>query len=218
MIQLNNVTKFYRVKSDRHYVLRGVTQTFDSHISIGILGSNGVGKSTLLRLLGGIEFPNQGEIQSTGSISWPVGLAAGFQGSLTARENVRFVCQIYGKSWLQTKEIIRYVQAFAEVGKHFDMPVKTYSSGMRGRVNFGLSMAFDFDYYLVDEVTGVGDVRFKAKAKEVFDEKRKTASVVMVSHDMKSLRQNCDIGVYLNQGQMTVYDDLDYAIRKYQKN
>ena len=219
MIQLSNVSKYYRVKNDRHYVLDNVSVSFPPNTSIGILGRNGAGKSTLLRMLGGMEYPNKGKVKVSGSISWPVGLSSGFQGSLTARENIKFVCQIFGKSITERNEIVHYVQDFAEIGKHFDMPIKTYSSGMKGRVNFGLSMAFDFDYYLVDEVTGVGDKRFKEKAKAAFDEKRKNASVIMVSHDMNSLRQNCDMGIYLKgDGQLSIYDDIEIAIKKYSSN
>lgn len=217
MIVLDNVTKFYRIKEFRHYVLRDVSYTFNSGLSIGILGKNGAGKSTLLRMLGGIEYPNFGRIIISGSISWPVGLTAGFLPALSARENIKFVCRIYGKTGLETKKIVDYVRDFAEIGDHFDMPISSYSSGMKGRVNFGLSMAFDFDYYLVDEVTGVGDPSFKKKAADAFNQKRKNAAMVMVSHDMKTLRDTCDIGIYLHDGKIDVYEDLEEAIKLYQQ-
>ncbi len=217
MIILDNVTKFYRIKDFRHYVLRDVTYRFNSGVSLGILGKNGAGKSTLLRMLGGIEYPNSGKITITGSVSWPVGLTAGFLGNLSARENIKFVCRIYGKTMLETHKIIEYVKEFAEIGEHFDMPIDSYSSGMKGRVNFGLSMAFDFDYYLVDEVTGVGDPSFKQKSSDAFNHKRKNAAMIMVSHDMKVIRDTCDIGIYLHDGKIDVYEDLEEAIELYQK-
>ncbi len=217
MITLDRVTKFYRIKDFRHYVLRDVSYKFNSGVSIGILGKNGAGKSTLLRMLGGIEFPNSGKISISGSVSWPVGLTAGLLPNLSARDNIKFVCRIYGKSILEARNVIEFVKDFAEIGEHFDMPISSYSSGMTGRINFGLSMAFDFDYYLVDEVTGVGDPSFKKKSSDAFNQKRKNAAMIMVSHDMKILRDTCDIGIYLHDGQIDVYEDLEEAIKIYQE-
>ena len=217
MIELKNATKFYNIKGKKHYILDNVSYRFPSGKSIGLLGANGAGKSTLLRLLGGIELPNAGKIITTSSISWPVGLSAGFQGSLTARENIKFVGQIHGKNIKEAKRIADFVYDFAEIDDFFDMPVKSYSSGMKNRVNFGLSMAFDFDYYLVDEVTAVGDAKFKAKAKKEFDKKRKSACVIMVSHSMSELKKNVDIGVLLKDGKISIYENIDDAINEYQK-
>ncbi|QIV96510.1 capsular polysaccharide transport system ATP-binding protein [Allofrancisella inopinata] len=217
MIKLVNVTKYYNIKKQRHFILKDMTYTFPENKSIGLLGANGAGKSTLLRLLGGIEYPNSGKIQTDCSISWPVGLSSGFQGSLSATQNIKFVCQIYNKTPAERKRITEFVREFAEIGKFFDMPVKTYSSGMKSRVNFGLSMAFDFDYYLVDEVTGVGDASFKSKAKAEFDKKREKSNIIMVSHSMGELKKNVDIGVLLKDGHFTVYEDIDDAIAEYKK-
>lgn len=217
MIILDQVTKFYRVKSQRHYVLNNVSAEFSTGVSIGILGKNGAGKSTLLRLLGGIEYPNNGRVIISGTVSWPVALTAGFLSTLSARDNIKFVCRLYNKSEIEIKRVINFVQQFAEIGKHFDMPLMTYSSGMKGRVNFGLSMAFDFDYYLVDEVTGVGDPSFKQKAKEVFNAKRSNSAMIMVSHDTQVIKDNCDICIYLHDGEVDVYEDIEYAIKIYKK-
>ena len=217
MIELINTTKFYNIKGKKHYILDNINYRFPSKKSIGLLGANGAGKSTLLRLLGGLELPNSGKIQTTSNISWPVGLSAGFQASLTARQNIKFVCQIHGKSIKETKIIADFVYEFAEIGDFFDMPVKSYSSGMKNRVNFGLSMAFDFDYYLVDEVTAVGDANFKEKAKKEFDKKRESACVIMVSHSMNELKRNVDIGVFLRDGKISIYENIDDAIAEYQK-
>ena len=218
MLKLNDVTKFYKIKKNKHYVLKNITYEFPAQTSIAILGANGAGKSTLLRLLGGIELPNKGKVITNKSISWPVGLGSGNMASLSARENIRFVCHIYNKTKKEREAITQYVRDFAEIGEFFDMPVETYSSGMKGRINFGLSMAFDFDYYLVDEVMGVGDPFFKKKATQVFEEKRKNASMLLVSHNVQQIKKMCDIGIYLESGSFTVYEDIKEAINVYQKN
>lgn len=218
MIHFKNVTKYYKIKSGKHYILQNVNYNFPDKTSIAILGKNGAGKSTLLRMMGGIELANSGEISSDCSISWPVGLASGFQANISAKDNIKFVCRIYNKSISETKNIIDFVEDFAELGNFFTMPIRTYSSGMRSRISFGLSMAFDFDYYLVDEVVGVGDQNFKDKAKNLFDERRKNSSIIMVSHNMAHLKENCDMGIYLSNGEFTVYDNIDDAIKAYQSN
>jgi capsular polysaccharide transport system ATP-binding protein len=217
MIELINATKYYNIKGRKHYILNDVNYTFPTGKSIGILSANGAGKSTLLRLLGGLEYPNSGKIITSSSISWPVGLVAGFQGSLTARQNIKFVCRIHNKNLKQMKEIEQFVYDFADINDFFDMPVKSYSSGMKARVNFGLSMAFDFDYYLVDEVTAVGDPKFKDKAKALFDERKTKANVIMVSHSMSEIKNNCDIAIYLKDGKINIFDDIDEAIASYQE-
>ena len=171
MIKIESLTKSYRTPKGRHYVFKNLSIEFPTGKSIALIGRNGAGKSTLLRIIGGIDRPDKGEIITQKTISWPVGLSGGFQGSLTGRENVKFVARLYSrKNELQDK--VAFVESFSELGKYFDMPIKTYSSGMRSRLGFGLSMAFDFDYYLVDEVTAVGDMRFKEKCLDVFNSKR----------------------------------------------
>ncbi len=152
MIKIENLTKSYRTPTGRHYVFKDLNLEIPSGKSVAFIGRNGAGKSTLLRMIGGIDRPDSGKIITNKTISWPVGLAGGFQGSLTGRENVKFVARLYAKQE-ELKEKIEFVEEFAELGKYFDMPIKTYSSGMRSRLGFGLSMAFKFDYYIVDEVT-----------------------------------------------------------------
>lgn len=184
MIVLENLTKSYVTpKIGRHYVFRDLNAEMPSGTSIALLGENGAGKSTLLRIIGGIDFADSGDVKTEGRISWPVGLTGGFQGSLTGRQNVRFVCRLNSTSD-QVEEKIKFVQDFAELGKYFDMPVKSYSSGMKSRLSFGLSMAFDFDYYLLDEVGAVGDARFKAKSEALLKDLHNKASVIMVSHNL----------------------------------
>nr|WP_237617337.1 ABC transporter ATP-binding protein [Pseudomonas putida] len=183
--------------------------------NIGLIGRNGAGKSTLMRLLGGADVPDSGTIITDRSISWPVGLTGGFQGSMTGRDNIKFVCRIYGATGDAMREKIRYVQEFAEIGDWIDEPIKTYSSGMRSRVAFGLSMAFDFDYYLIDEVMSVGDAQFKRKCNEVFQEKLQKSNVVLVTHTMSEVEKLCDVVLLVRNGEIQVYDDVSEGIKAY---
>lgn len=218
MIELRNITKSYVTKHGRIFVFKDLSMTFPENKSVGIMGPNGAGKSTLLRLVGKIDFPDKGEVITDKRISWPVALSGGSQGSMTGSDNVRFVCRIYGIRGKDVDSYLSFIKAFADIGRHFDLPVKTYSSGMRARLNFGISMAFDFDYYLVDEVTAVGDEVFKKKSAEIFSEKKKKANLIMVSHNMRTLRENCEAGVYINRGHVEYFDDINDAIKLYSKS
>lgn len=215
MITLDNVSKYYPTKFGRHYVLKDVSFTLPGDRNIGILGANGAGKSTLLRLLGGMDMPNKGKVVRHSRVSWPLALSGGFQGSMTGRENTRFVCRIHGVH--DTASVEEWVKEFSEIGKHYELPIKGYSSGMKSKFSFAVSMAFDFDIYLTDEITSVGDARFRQKCIDVFTQKRETASLIMVSHDMKTLRQQCDMGIVLHDGQLTLHEDIEDAIAIYQK-
>lgn len=217
MIEIINATKYYQTNIGRKYILKDVTFTIPSDKSIAILGSNGAGKSTLLRMLGGIDFPNQGIIKSKKEFSWPMGLSSGFQASMTGRQNVKFVCRIYGKDENHIKEAIEYVKEFSELGDYFDMPLKTYSSGMRAKLSFGLSLFFDFDYILIDETLAVGDPKFQKKAKDALMKKIKTSNAIVVSHQMPILKEVCDVGIYLNDGKIQYFEDIQEAIDCYQK-
>lgn len=216
MIELRDVTKSYPTLHGRHYVFRNLNFTFPDDVSIGLIGPNGAGKSTLLRLLGGIDAPDSGEILSDVNISWPVGLTRGMQSSLSARDNVRFVCRLYGAVGADMRRTIRFVEEFAEIGEHFDLPVKTYSSGMRSRVAFGLSMAFEFDYYLIDEATAVGDAQFRRKCNEIFRARLERSNLIFVSHSMGEIRHWCDVVILVKDGQATLYEDVEEGIRAYQ--
>ncbi|MEA3314289.1 MAG: ABC transporter ATP-binding protein [Campylobacterota bacterium] len=215
MIKLENVTKFYRYKDDIKYVLKDVTFTIPENKNVAILGRNGAGKSTLLRILGGIDYPNKGKVISDKSFSWPVGLSGGLQGSLSARDNVKFVARIYGQDDKDIKRIVKYVEEFCELGHYFDLPLKLYSSGMRSRVGFGISLAFDFDYMLIDEALSVGDKIFKKKAKKALFDKIERSNILIVSHSMDTLKELCDVGILANDGNLTYFDDVDDAIRAY---
>jgi capsular polysaccharide transport system ATP-binding protein len=215
MIELQGVTKYYPTPNGRKYVFRDLSFRFPGGASIGVLGPNGAGKSTLLRMLGGIESPNLGRIVTDELISWPVGLSGGFQGSLSGRDNVRFVCRMFGLTGAAMRERLNYVEDFAEIGEAMDRPTKGYSAGMRSRLAFGLSMAFDFDYYLIDEVMAVGDPAFKRKSQAVFKQRLERSKVILVSHNVADIRALCDVVVLVRGGQATLYEDIEAGILAY---
>lgn len=218
MIKLDNLTKFYPLSNgDKHFVFREFTFTFPDDCSIGLIGRNGAGKSTLMRLLSGADIPNAGRVITDKKISWPVGLAGGFQHALSARDNVKFVARVYGYKGEALEEKVQYIEEFAEIGKYFNEPMNTYSSGMRSRIGFGLSMAFDFDYYLIDEAGAVGDAKFKKKSDAIYKEKLSNSKVIMVSHNMAEIKQWCDKVILVNSGMTTVYDDVDEGIEMYKR-
>ena len=212
MMVFQDVYKAYRTKAGKRVILDHFSGIFPKGRNIGLLGRNGAGKSTLIRMIAGAEFPDRGRIRRHVRISFPLGFAA-FKSNLTGRENCRFVSRIYG---LDTRSVERFVEEFAEIGKYFDMPVATYSSGMRSRVSFAASMAADFDCYLLDEALSVGDGVFRAKADAIFEAKRKKANVILVSHSAATVRRMCNMGAVLADGQLRIYDDLEDAIRAYE--
>ncbi|QND82854.1 Capsular polysaccharide ABC transporter ATP-binding protein KpsT [Chromobacterium vaccinii] len=216
MIQIRNLSKSYRTPAGRHYVFKNLTVDIPSGVSVGLIGRNGAGKSTLLRILGGMDRPDCGSVHTDRTVSWPVGLSSGFQGSMTGRENVKFVARLYADKH-ELPEKVAFVEAFAELGKHFDMPIKTYSSGMKSRLGFGLSMAFDFDYYLIDEVTAVGDASFKAKSARLMEGKRRQSQFLMVSHSMAEIQRLCDAALLLGREGVRYYNQIDEAIEAYKK-
>lgn len=218
MIELRNLTKWYATRRGRRYVFRDLSFRFPDDASIGLIGRNGAGKSTLLRLLGGIEAPNAGAVLRDISISWPVGLAGGFQPTLSARENAQFVCRVQGATGAAMRRVIDFVADFAEIGEYFDLPMSTYSNGMRSRVAFGLSMAFDFDYYLIDEVMAVGDPQFKAKSQAVLGERLKRSRVIMVSHNMPDIQRYCKVVVLVDKGSTELFQDVRAGIAAYRQH
>lgn len=218
MIELRNVTKSYRTVRGRYYVFKDLSFTIPPGRNIALVGRNGAGKSTLMRLLGGIDVPDSGKILCDKTISWPVGLSGGFQGSLTGRQNVKFVARVHGADGERMRGVLTYVENFAELGPHFDQPVNTYSSGMKGRLAFGLSLAFDFGYYLVDEAMSVGDAQFKRKAAQAFKEKVGKANIILVSHGMSQVRSFCDYLLYVKDGQVLPFENIEEGISYYQSN
>ena len=215
MIRLSRVSKVYRTENHRKVVLDDVTYSFDTRYTYGIFGSNGAGKSTLLRLIGGTELPNSGHIFRDLRISWPLGFGGGFHPLMTGRENIKFVSRVYGAN---LRRVIEFVEYFSELGNYLDMPVSTYSSGMQARLAFGLSMAIDFDCYLVDEITAVGDARFGLRCRQAFEEKRGRSSMIMVSHDVGTIKAYCDRGLVLYRGKLVAFGHIDDATEFYRKN
>ncbi|MCR2061838.1 ABC transporter ATP-binding protein [Campylobacter helveticus] len=217
MIKLVNLTKSYPLfAGGRHYVFKDFNFKFPENCSIGLMGGNGAGKSTLMKLLSGAELPDKGKIITNKKLSWPLGLSGGIQGSLSARDNAKFVARVYGYKGKELLEKVKFVEEFAELGKFFDEPMKNYSSGMGSRITFGLSMAFDFDYYLIDEAGAVGDPKFREKSIKLYRERLSRSKVIMVSHDVAEIKEWCDKIVFMKDGKITVYDDVDEGIAVYQ--
>lgn len=212
MIELRDIRKHYETGHGRVHVLNGIDLAIAPGEKIGILGRNGAGKSTLIRLLSGAENPSSGHIQRRMSLSWPLAFGGAFQGSLTGRDNLRFICRIYG---VEPRDKVEFVQDFTELGKYFDEPVKTYSSGMRSRLAFAISMAVEFDCFLIDEIISVGDARFHAKCQAELFDKRSDRALVMVSHEAHNIVEHCNRAGVLHAGKMHLFDDVHAAFAFY---
>lgn len=217
MIEARNITKSYFTTRGKVTIFKNLSFKVPVGRNVALIGRNGAGKSTLMRMIAGQDMPDRGRIVTTGSISWPVGLSGGFQGSLTARDNVKFVARVYGAEGSRMRQIVDYVERFAEIGDYFDQPVKTFSSGMRSRVAFGLSLAFDFDYYLIDEAMSTGDAHFQNKAKRAFQQKISTSNIILVTHSMNQVRTMCDYVLLIENGNVLPFEDIDEGIRMYEE-
>lgn len=215
MIQFINLSKTFWTPRGRKVVADNLNLTIPSGVSVGLLGRNGAGKSTLLDMIGGRVRADAGQIVTTGTVSWPVGFTGSFHGDMTGGQNTRFVARVYG---VDTDSLVEFVEDFAELGDHFHLPVRTYSSGMRSRLAFGVSIGIPFDTYLVDEVTSVGDAAFKVKSRHVFEQRMETAGAIVVSHSTPQLRLLCTAGLVLENGKCTYYEDIDEAIAQHQVN
>ena len=215
MIELRRVSKAYPTRHGWVTVLDGIDLTIAPGEKIGIVGVNGAGKSTLIRLLGGTERPTSGFISRGMSISWPLAFGGAFQGSLTGLDNLRFICRVYGVSF---EDKVEYVQAFSELGHYLREPVKTYSAGMRARLAFAISMAVEFDCYLIDEVIAVGDARFHERCNIELFEKRKERAYVIVSHVIANIKDYCQRVGVLHQGRLHMFDNFDSAYTFYQES
>ncbi|MDR9829331.1 ABC transporter ATP-binding protein [Vibrio sp. FNV 38] len=213
MIRLEALTKYYPSELGNQYIFRDVDFTIPEGHNVALLGSNGAGKSTLFRILAGSEYPNKGRIITDKALSWPVALATGIHPQMTGRENTRFIGRVNGVTDLDDYE--EKVKNFAALGIKYDLKVGSYSSGMRSRLAFGCCIAIDFDVYLIDEATSVGDQKFRKKAKQALLDKSQSAQVIMVSHELDEIREFCDSAIILHQGTLEFYDDLEEAITKY---
>ena len=215
MILVENVYKRYHTDhAPGKWVLQGVSFSIPPKLNVGLIGANGAGKSTLLRMIGGVDQPSRGRIERNCHVSWPMGFGGGLQGSLTGRQNSKFVCRIHGHED-DIPERLAYIQSFAEIGDAFDEPVKTYSSGMKSRLQFALSLAFDFDVYISDEVTATGDAAFRNKAATAFRQLADRSGLIMVSHGEGTLKQFCSAGIWIHGGKAYWFDQIDDALKAY---
>ena len=218
MIVVEDVYKRYQTDDGvGKWVLQGVTFTIPPKTNVGLVGRNGAGKSTLLNLIGGIDMPTRGRVERRCRVSWPMGFGGGLQGSLTGRQNAKFVCRIHGHE-NELPERLREIESFAELGEAFDEPIKTYSSGMKSRLQFALSLAFDFDVYISDEVTATGDAAFKKKASDAFKKLADRAGLIMVSHGESTLKEFCTAGIWLHEGRAYWFDSINVALQEYKKS
>jgi capsular polysaccharide transport system ATP-binding protein len=218
MIVVEDVWKRYRARhGGGKWVLQGVSFTIPPKLNVGLIGANGAGKSTLLRIVGGVDQPTRGRVERQSRVSWPMGFGGGLQGALTGRQNAKFVCRIHGHE-ADIPERLAQVVDFAEIGDAFDEPVRTYSSGMRARLQFALSLAFDFDVYISDEVTAVGDAAFRKKAAAEFRKLSDRAGLIMVSHGEGTLREFCEAGIWIHEGRVHWFDRVQDALKAYKKS
>ena len=215
MIEFDNVSKYFRTPRGRKCVLDHLTLTLPAGARVGVLGRNGAGKSTLLGMVAGVSRPSSGEIRRHATISWPLGFGGSFHPELTGAQNTRFVARIYG---IDTDALVAYVNDFAELGDFMDMPVRSYSSGMKARLAFGMSMGVAFDWYLVDEITAVGDSAFRAKSLAVFKSRLRESGMLMTSHSPGVIRSYCEGGLVLERGEATFFEDVEEAIAHHERN
>lgn len=213
MIRLNQVSKRYSTRAGSRLVLNEVDLQIQRGEKIGILGRNGAGKSTLIRLISGAEHPSSGHIERGMSISWPLAFTGAFQGALTGLDNLRFICRVYGAD---IEQAIPKVESFSELGVYLGEPVKKYSSGMRARLAFAISLAIDFDCFLIDEVVAVGDSRFHQKCETELFEKRSDRAMIIVSHQPEQIINHCDKAAVLHEGRLHCFDDVNHAYEFYQ--
>jgi capsular polysaccharide transport system ATP-binding protein len=212
MIRCTSINKSYPMGHGRKHVLKNLDFQINRGEHIGFLGRNGAGKTTLIKLIGGVELPTTGKVRREMSVSWPLGFGGGFQGSLTGYDNARFISRIYGHDYSEIKD---FVEDFTELGQQLKMPVKTYSSGMRARLAFALSLAIEFDCYLIDEVILVGDQNFHKKCHYELFEKRADRALILASHSAEMIREFCDRAMVLHDGKGTMYQDVNEALDVY---
>lgn len=215
MIYLENVTKKYHIRGGDVTVLSNVNLTIAPGEKVGILGRNGAGKSTMIRLISGAERPDGGIVKREMSVSWPLAFGGAFQGTLTGLDNLRFICRIYG---VDPVDKVEFVQDFSELGRYLREPIKTYSAGMRARLAFAISMVIEFDCFLIDEIVAVGDSRFHEKCNIELFEKRKDRAMIFVSHDTNYIRSHCDRASVLLGGQLHSFTDVNEAFSFYDQN
>lgn len=212
MIDLQRVGKQYPSRHGMVTVMENLNLRIRRGERVGILGRNGTGKSTLIRLISGAEMPTSGSIARSMSVSWPLAFTGAFQGALTGMDNLKFICRVYG---VDPRSRVGFVQDFSELGRALYEPMKTYSSGMRARLAFAISMAVDFDCFLIDEVIAVGDARFHERCRVELFEKRGDRAFVIVSHEEHNIRAHCQRACVLHQKRLHEFADVDTAFAFY---
>lgn len=213
MIELRHLKKKFVLNGTTKIVARDLNMVFPTGESVGLLGRNGAGKSSLLGMISGTIAPDSGEIIASGSVSWPVGFAGSFHNEMTGAQNAKFVARIYGAD---TDELLEFVRDFAGLGEHLHLPVRSYSAGMRSRLAFGISMAMPFDTYLIDEVTATGDAAFMAKSSAILKARLRSASAIIVSHSMPMMLDLCTSGAVLDDGRIFYYARIQKAIEHHE--
>ena len=214
MITLEGITKSYATTAGRRVVLDNVSAIFAAGHNFGVLGANGAGKSTLVRLLAGSEMPDRGMVRRYARVSFPLGFGGTFHGALSGRENAAFIARVYGAALRST---LRYIEEFAELGEYWDMPVNTYSAGMRARLAFGACLAIDFDVYLIDEVTEIGDERFRRKCAVAFHDRMRRSDILLVTHNTRTITQYCNRAAVLANGRLELFDDVSSALDRHHR-
>lgn len=215
MISLINLSKKFHLNGVHKVVADNISMTFPKGSAVALLGRNGTGKSTLLSMIAGTTDIDSGFIRSEGTISWPVGFRGSFHNDLSGAQNTRFVARVYG---VDTDELLNFVAAFSNLGEHFNAPIRSYSSGMRSRLSFGISMGIHFDTYLVDEVTAVGDASFKAKSSYILNKRLEHSGAIVVSHSMATIRTLCTSAAVLEAGKLTYFDNVEDGIAQHLEN
>ena len=215
MIKLDGVTKAYRYQGIPKYIARDISVTIPKGAKLALIGRNGAGKSTLMAMIAGNLNPDRGRISVAGAISWPIGLTGTIQGDLTGIQNVRFLGRIYG---VDTDELVDFVGSFADLGLNYAEPVRSYSSGMRGRLAFGMAMGIRFDTYLIDEVTSAGDAAFRKTSSRLFEDRLANAGLIFISHVEGQMRERCTSAAVLEAGGLTLFDDVNDAIAQHHQN
>lgn len=213
MIELRNLRKTFILNGNRNVVADGISAVFPARTAVAILGRNGAGKSSLLKMLAGTMDADSGEVISRGTVSWPVGFAGSFHPEMTGLQNVRFIGRVYG---VDTDALCDFVRDFSELGPHFNLPIRSYSSGMKSRLAFGVSMGIHFDTYLVDEVTAVGDASFRDKSEALFADRVNKSAAIMVTHGIGQVRRLCHHAAVLEDGHLSYYTDVEEAIEHHQ--
>lgn len=213
MLEFRNVSKSFWTGTQHKVILDQVSFRVDLGNSMGILAPNGTGKTTLINMMAGLEKPDDGEIVRACNISFPLGFMGGVVGKVSAMENARYIARLYG---LDPDYVESFCRWLCGLGEYFDQPLGTYSAGMRARFSFALMLALDFDMYLIDEgMPSTTDVEFNRKAGEILQERLRTTTIVIVSHQAETLEKFARTAAVLMNGQLNVFDSLEEAKQLY---